>query len=245
MHISHLPLRADLHDHAWQARGTTYATDFSQNLYTVNPITAAATLIGPTGIPAVPATPLSTNPDGTTNLYTATLFGAGGNLYSTFDAFTIDFSTFAITPVVPANLYRINPMTGLGTMIAPTSFNLSAAVNVNGTTYAFNALTNQVLTLNLTNGNTSFVSNLDPAAERIYGASPVPEPASIGLAGFGIAAALLWRRATTLSAPRDSLMPKRLYYHAALTAVTSSAFRGISLETRLSRPPLGNGSGGC
>src|SRR5579864_5811170 len=69
-----------------QLGGTIYATDIANDLYTVNPSTGHATLIGPTGIPAVPAAPLSTNPDGTFNAFDDTLFSAGGNLYATFDA---------------------------------------------------------------------------------------------------------------------------------------------------------------
>jgi hypothetical protein len=53
----------------------------------------------------------------------------------------------------------------------------------------------EVFTLNLANGNTSFVTDVSPSATAIYGASPVvPEPASVVLAGMGIALILLSRR---------------------------------------------------
>lgn len=181
--------------------GTVYATDFSNNLYTVNTATGIATLIGPTGIPAFTANPNIPNPDGTFNIVDYTLFGAGGILYATFDVATIDFSSFTITPVVPPNLYQINPGTGFATLTAPTALSLSAAVNVDGTVYAFNAALNQVVTLDLTNGQTSFVSNLEPAAGLILGASPVPlgappvpEPGSISLVGVGVAILVVCRR---------------------------------------------------
>jgi hypothetical protein len=174
--------------------GTLYATDLNNNLYTVNPATGAATLMGPTGIPPLPFVLLSTNPDGSTNAFDETLFAAGGKLYATFDAITIDFSSFTIMPVIPAALYQINPSTGIATLVAPTALNLSAAVNVNGTIYAFNAAANQVVTLDLANGKTDFVSDLDPAAGLVGGASPAPEPASITLAGIGIAAIVIGRR---------------------------------------------------
>ena len=174
--------------------GTIYATDVSNNLYTVNPGTGAATLMGPTGIPPLPFVLLSTNPDGSVNAFDETLFAAGGSLYATFDAITIDFASFTITPVIPAALYEINPSTGIATLIAPTALNLSAAVNLNGTLYAFNPAANQVVTLDLANGKTNFVSDLDPAAGLNGGASPVPEPASITLAGIGIAAIVVSRR---------------------------------------------------
>lgn len=83
--------------------GMIYATDFANRLYKVDPVTGAATLIGSTGIPAVPAIPGSLNPDGSLNLFEETLFGANGQLYSTYDAFTLNLTTFAATPLFPAS----------------------------------------------------------------------------------------------------------------------------------------------
>jgi hypothetical protein len=175
-------------------RGTTYATDLANNLYSVNPLTGAATLIGSTGIPAVPFVPDSTNPDGTFNAFDEALFGAGGNLYATFDAITINPSPFTVTPVISPDLYQINPLTGHATLIGPTALTLGAAIDLNGTVYAFIDSSSEVVALDLANGSTSFVSNFDPAAGVVNGAAPVPEPASIGLAGVGIAALIACRR---------------------------------------------------
>lgn len=174
--------------------GSVYATDFSNNLYTVDPVTGAATLIGPTGIPAFAFNPTIPNADGSHNIFDYSLFSSGGNLYEIFDVARLDGLSFAITPVIPANLYRIDPLTGVATLIAPTALNLTAVVDVNGTLYAFNAATGQVVTLDLATGNTSFVSNLDPAAGLILGAAPIPEPASLALAGIGIAGMLIRSR---------------------------------------------------
>jgi hypothetical protein len=174
--------------------GTTYATDLANNLYTVNPLTGAATLIGSTGIPAVPFVPDSTNPDGTFNAFDEALFGAGGNLYATFDAIIINPSPFSVTPVISPDLYQINPFTGHATLIGPTALTLGAALSVNGVVYAVIDQSSEVDALNLTNGNTTFVNNFDPAAGVIDGAAAVPEPASIGLAGIGIAAFIVCRR---------------------------------------------------
>lgn len=171
--------------------GTIYATDFQNDLYKINPATGAATLIGLTGVPPVTFIPFgSPNPDGSFNFLGGGLFSAGGNLYETFDTGTKNFKTGAITPVIPDNLYQIDPATGKSTLIAPTAFGLGAVVPLNGTAYGFNNATRQLVTLNLTNGSTTFVSNVDPAAGLIFGAapSPVPEPGSIGLAALGIAA---------------------------------------------------------
>ncbi|MGI8741114.1 MAG: hypothetical protein ACR2NN_00810, partial [Bryobacteraceae bacterium] len=71
--------------------GTLYATDLANNLYTVDPLTGGAKLLGTTGIPPLPFKLLSTNPDGSTNVFDETLFGAEGKLYATFDAITMDF----------------------------------------------------------------------------------------------------------------------------------------------------------
>jgi len=129
----------------------------------VNPATGTATLIGLTGIPAIPFTPQSLNKDdGTLNVFEETLFGAAGKLYATFDTNRLDPETGHLTHEIPNNLYQINPATGHATLIAPTAQTLSAVVAVNGTVYAFNIEKSQVVSLNLTNGNISFVSNLDP-----------------------------------------------------------------------------------
>lgn len=181
--------------------GTIYATDFQNSLYTVNPITGLATLIGSTGIPAIPFVPGSTNPDGTFNFYDQAIFGAEGNLYVTFDAFVFDFSTFSVvnTVVAPA-LYRIDTSTGHGTLIGTTDLAIGAVVGVNGTYYEFNDTSNQIRSLNIANGDSSFASNFDPAAGVVQGAvAATPEPASIALVGFAIAglAALKGKRAVS------------------------------------------------
>ena len=177
--------------------GRVYVTDLSNNLYRVNPLTGGTTLIGPTGIPPLPFTPLSENPDGTFNAYDEALFGANGKLYATFDAFTVDSTTFTLGSVlIPDNLYQIDPTTGMATVIGPTDLNLAAVANVNGTFYAFNDGTSQIVTLDVTNGNTNVVTDFDPAVGLVLGAAPTPEPVSIALFGIGATAIALcrWRR---------------------------------------------------
>jgi hypothetical protein len=169
--------------------GKIYATDFQNSLYMVNPLTGVATLIGSTGIPAIPFVPGSMNPDGTFNLYDEAIFEGGGKLYETFDAFLFDFNTFSIVgTVVDPALYQIDPLTGVATLVGPTDLGIGAVTGVNGAYYAFNDLANQITSLDLTNGSTSFVSNFDPAAGVIQGAVPVPtpEPSSLALFGTGL-----------------------------------------------------------
>lgn len=94
----------------------------------------------------------------------------------------------------PEYLYQIDPATGMTIRGAPTPLNLITTVDVNGTFYSFNAATSELVTLDLANGNTRFVANIDPAVGLIGGAAPVPEPASVALAGIGIAAFVVLRR---------------------------------------------------
>ena len=167
-----------------EVRGKLYATDFSNNIYAVDEKTGAAQLLRASGIPPDPNIPFSVNPDGTVNLCDETIYGVGGKLYATFDSFKVDPASLIMTPVVDPNFYEIDPSTGVATLIAPTSLNLGATVEVNGKFYAFHLLLtawtdlgpqaqSQLFTLNPENGNTSFVRDIDPAAGPIFGAAPV------------------------------------------------------------------------
>ncbi len=161
-----------------------YATDYSNNIYAVDEKTGAAQLLRATEIPPDPNTPFSVNLDGTVNLCDETLYGVGGKLYATFDSFKVDPVSLMMTSVVDPNLYEINPFTGVATFVAPTSLNLGATVEVNGRFYAFHLLftawtdlgpqaQTQLFTLDLENGNTSLVTDIDPAAGPIFGAAQV------------------------------------------------------------------------
>jgi hypothetical protein len=57
---------------------------------------------------------------------------------------------------------------------------------MNGTDYAFDDLTSQMLALDLANGSSSVVGTFYPAAGVIQGAAPTPEPASFSLLGAGL-----------------------------------------------------------
>ncbi len=174
--------------------GQIYATDFDNRLYQINAVTGAATLIGPTGIPALPFTPITTNPDNTLNAYDESIFGANGNLYATFDAITVSLDTFTLSVVIPPNLYRINPKTGATTLIGVTDLGLSTVAAANGVYYAFNAGTNQVVTLDLVTGRTSGVIDFDPSIGIVTGAVATPEPASAALAVLGFAGLAVYAR---------------------------------------------------
>jgi hypothetical protein len=65
---------------------------------------------------------------------------------------------------------------------------------LNGTAYAFNDITNQITTIDLSSGTTTFVSKFDPAAGVIQGAVAAPEPCSIALAAAGMIGLAFFRR---------------------------------------------------
>jgi hypothetical protein len=169
--------------------GTIFATDFQNDIYTVNPLTGTATLLnGHSGLPAIPFVPGSLNPDGTINFFDEAIWGSGGKLYATFDALVFDLNSFTVVKTLVApELYQIDPSTGIATVIGSTDLGIGAVTDVNGTSYAFNDMTNQIVTVDLSSGSTSFVSSFDPAAGVIQGAvTATPEPASIALAGIGL-----------------------------------------------------------
>jgi hypothetical protein len=136
----------------------------------------------------MPPCPSLTDPDEVSD---ETLFAAGGNLYATFDGINLITSALVNSP----ELYQINPTTGVATPIGPTTLGLDAAVQLNGTVYGFAvgySGSNTVVSLNLANGNTTFVTDYVTApvagganAFDIEGASPTPEPASFTLIGIG------------------------------------------------------------
>jgi hypothetical protein len=168
-----------------------YATDFQNSLYRLNPLTGAATLIGATGMPAVPFTPGFPTPEGTLPFYDQALFPAGGALFATFDAAILDFETGNIAPVIAPSLYQIDPFTGRATRIGATALGLHAAVSVGGITYAFDVQSGKVVTLRLTDGQTRDVSTFGEPGEFIITGATVPttttpEPASVALIGLGL-----------------------------------------------------------
>jgi hypothetical protein len=186
-----------------RAGGTLYATDFANNLYTINSASGKATLVGSTGIPAIPFIPASTNPDGSFNFYDENLFDAGGKLYANFDAATFNPATSENTIAVSPALYQIDTNTGAATKVADTDLGLITILNSNGTIYGFNGVTSQVEMLDVLSGKTSVVSDIDPALGLIGGAAAVavPEPGPIALTAVGIVAiavSTLRRRSASL-----------------------------------------------
>src|SRR5579884_2389389 len=103
--------------------GKLYATDFANKLYSLDPKTGAAKVIGPTGIPAYTFSP--------NVFYDESLFTFRGKLYANFETVTFDPGTGMPIPVTPDALYEINTDTGKATWIAPTTFGLITIATVN------------------------------------------------------------------------------------------------------------------
>lgn len=150
--------------------GHYYVTDFANNLYSLDPNTAATKLIGPTGIPGLAAAPFFQYPDGSVYVFGASLFSARGKFYAYFASLTVNFADGTFNTLFPGTLYQIDPATGHATMVANTETTLTTIVNVNETIYALNASTGQVEVLNVTNGYTTVLANVDPTVGPIAGA---------------------------------------------------------------------------
>lgn len=169
--------------------GKLYVTDLSNNIYSLNPVTGAATLIKASGVPPDPNIPFTFNNDGTFNLCDEGFYGIGGELFATFDSFALDTTPsipiIANVFVAPA-IYRIDPATGNATYVAETSLQLTAFVQVNGQTYAFKGVLdgfdhtfnfpiahNELVTMDLTTGQTTTLTDIDHSIGIVLGAAPV------------------------------------------------------------------------
>ena len=173
--------------------GRLYATDFSNNLYSVDFASGVATPVGQnggtTGLRPDPNIPFTFNGDGTFNLCDEGLYGFEGKLYATFDSYAIDPTQ---TPPTRAHEYmspyvwQIDPRTGAATFVANTDWQVSAIVVVERKFYAFEAVFDgfdfnynvpiahaELATLNLRTGKTNKVTDIVPNPGPIFGAAPV------------------------------------------------------------------------
>jgi len=172
-----------------QVRGKLYLTDFSNNLYLVDPSSGVATPIANTGMPPDPNIPLTFNDDGTFNLCDEGLYGIGGKIYATFDSFAIDPTQTPPTIIhryVSPRVYEVDPFTGATRILAETDWQLSAIVEVDGKIYAFKAVFDgfdwsigvpighaELDRLDLKTGKTKKITDIDPSLGPIFGAVPV------------------------------------------------------------------------
>lgn len=171
-----------------EVRGKLSLTDFSNNLYTIDPVTGVATTTALTGMPPDPKIPFTFNDDGSFNLCDEGLYGIAGKLYATFDSYAIDPTQTPPTIVheyVSPRVYEVDPFTGSTTVIASTDWQLSAIVAADGKVYAFKAVIDgfdwsidlpiahaELVTLDLKTGKTSQIANIDPSVGPVFGAAP-------------------------------------------------------------------------
>ncbi len=187
-----------------QALGKYYATDFNNNLYTVDPLGGHATLVGKTGMPALTFLPAIPAADGSINFYNENLFGAGGKLYANFD--TGHFqppadpnSSPVFTQLTAPALYQIDPITGLSKRVAETTFGQVTIANINGTVYSFDGNDSTIRTLDVTTGITTVIGNSDQNLGLVSGVAATPEPAPIALTSCGLVLLALGIRKRTAS----------------------------------------------
>ena len=170
-------------------RGKLYLTDFSNNIYRVNPESGVATPIVATGMPPDPNIPFTFNSDGTFNLCDEGFYGVEGELYATFDSFALDPNqtppAIAHVFVSPA-VYRIDPSTGNATFVTQTDLMLTALVEVDEQVYAFKGVLdgfdhtynfpvshNELVRLDLRTGKTGKPTEVDASVGVIFGAAPI------------------------------------------------------------------------
>jgi hypothetical protein len=156
--------------------------DNSNNLYSINPTTGAATLIGATGVPPIDSADFSGD------LFSDSLMGDGSTLYVSEQIFGAS--------TLSEMFYTVNPGNGDTTTVGglpEDSFVGSGYLG--GSYYLFSADANSpIFTVNPSTGATSFVTDSQVA---VYGAvSAVPEPRTLGLvlAGLVMASVLAYKR---------------------------------------------------
>jgi hypothetical protein len=142
--------------------GTLYFTNSSNDIYTINPFTGAATLVGSAGVTTVAG-------DWDLN------YGPNGTLYDD----------------VAGTLYGIDTTTGKATLIGVAGgLEFQSIVEGDGMLYGFDG--RAMYSINLTNGSASFIRNTPSMLGSFTAETPapstVPEPSSLPLllpvAGF-------------------------------------------------------------
>lgn len=203
-----------LSDIAFSPSGDLYGISFS-NLYSVNKVTAAITLIGAHGMTSSPNA-LVFDSDGT-------LYAAGSSLYTLNTATgasslvgAIGFQSSGDLAFVNSKLYlsatggdrlvEVNPNTGQGSLIGsigfPNVYGLATPDNVS----LFGLSGNSVIAIDATSGAGSFLADFSPSGTLGIAAGsaffseatpPIPEPSTSALFVVGVSAILACARRRT------------------------------------------------
>lgn len=155
-----------------------FGMDFANNLYSINPLTGAATLVGATGIPVIQLTDTFHN----------ALAGDGTNLYYIFE--------LSGSVNITSSLYLLNTATGAATLVGLTGTNdIRAAAFGDGVLYAFTG-SGGIRTVNLASGlSTETATYAAGSTGAIWAATQVvPEPGMMSLLCLGLGTLALLRR---------------------------------------------------
>jgi hypothetical protein len=179
--------------------GALFAVDSSWGLWSINPATAATTVIGTIAVnkTAFPAR-------GSYG-YSDSLAGDANYLY-----FTLDLWTTTPGDVLASQLYRVDPATGAATVIGPTGpEDIAGSAFIGGTLYGFTGsfvgLPHEIITLSTSTGAATFVTNVPSGPSSLYGAiaaesiTAVPEPGTLALVGLALAVAGYARKRSAVS----------------------------------------------
>lgn len=143
---------------------TIYAMDGAQNLYSIDPTTGIATLIGPTGLSPLTTFSLS---NGSSVLYEAVL----NVLY------TINTTTGAATEIGPTTVFTTD------------GWGIDSLLVENGILYAGDVLGFDIPTefysIDPANGAATFLVD-QSVGEASFGLAPIPEPNSLVMLGTGL-----------------------------------------------------------
>jgi hypothetical protein len=205
-------------DIAFASSGSLYGISFggTSALYSINPMTAAATRIGiNTGV-FVNALTFASNGTlygaGNSRIYTidvstglATQIGLGNTLGTFTSAGDLAFDNaqnlyLTATPSAGTNsvLLQIDRANGIGTQVGITNTGFQQVYGLDwatGTMYGFTNVTREVISVNLSSGVGTHVANLSASLNGVYGVSTaVPEADTFFLAGIGLAIAWTWKR---------------------------------------------------
>jgi hypothetical protein len=149
-----------------------------RDLYTINPSTAVATLVGQMGN-----------------------FPESGYVSAQFD----NYDTLYLVEqngAETSSLYRVNTNTGLASLVGAIGFEVTSLYPENGTLYGFTP-NGEVISVSRTTGAGTFLFNETGLSGVIIGASPnaIPEPSTLVLAVLGGLTLLMCRYIVTRATP--------------------------------------------